>query len=247
MLMRSLVAAGLLLAMSASGVAAEPGKGQGNGNGHGKQQAASSSSSVSSQFVSGSAADGTTDPNVVVLRPGATGTTAAVVCSNEPDAWAKALKNSDWISLTADCTTALEAGNFRYDTTFNVPSGTTGLSLSGSAMSDDNLVSVMLNGHALTLSGAGGFSSPGTFSTSDQTFFVAGTNTLSITVNNASGATGLDFQARLRSDNESDADNGNGGGNARDNHGACVAAVAHSTPPGPGHGEAVSEAAHNCA
>ena len=28
-----------------------------------------------------------------------------------------------------------------------------------------------------------------------------------------------------------------------DNHGACVSAAAHDTPPGPGHGEAVSKVA----
>jgi hypothetical protein len=30
---------------------------------------------------------------------------------------------------------------------------------------------------------------------------------------------------------------------AHDNHGACVSAAAHDTPPGPGHGEAVSKVA----
>jgi hypothetical protein len=242
MLVRGLLAAGLLLAVSASGVAAEPGKGRGNARGHDKQQASNSNSNsdLLTQLSSGQA-------TVVVTLPGASATSATVECTSVPSGWANELNDSDWISPIASCTSDQAAGQYRYDVTFNVPSGTTGLSLSGSVLADDSVVSVVLNGHGLTLSGSGAFSSPSTFETSDQGFFLSGTNTLSITVNNASGATGLDFRVRVRSDDAPDADDDAVDGNKADNHGQCVSEVAHSTPPGPGHGEAVSEAAHNCA
>ena len=95
--------------------------------------------------------------------------------------------------------------------------------------------------------GSGGFSFAKHLQTGDQSFFLAGMNSLSITVNNASGATGLDFRVRVRSNDAPSADDDAADdGNKADNHGQCVFEVAHSTPPGRGHGEAVREAAHNC-
>jgi len=254
MFIRGFVAAGLLMAMSAAAVSAEPADSQGHGHGHAQQHASSSGATVSSRVASGLAAGGSNDPNVMVIRPGAGSATAAIVCSSKPDAWAKPLNDSDWISTAADCTATRDAGQYRYDIKFNVSSGTTGVSLSGSLLSDDNVVGVALNGHALALNGSGGPTSPATFSTTDQSFFVVGANTLSITVNNASGATGLDFQARVQSDNPTTSADGNGtdkdnddtNNAGEDNHGQCVSEAAHSTAPGPGHGEAVREAAHNC-
>ena len=250
MFVRGFVAAGLLLAVSAAVVSAEPANSQGHGHGHAGQHASSSGMTASSPLASGLAGAGSNDPNVVVTRPGAGSSTAAVVCSSKPDGWAKPLNNSDWISTGADCAATRDAGQYRYDSKFNVSNGTTGLSLSGSLLSDDGVVGVVLNGHALSLNGSGGATSPTTFSTTDQSFFLVGTNTLSITVNNLSGATGLDFQARVHSDNPTASpdgkDEGATGDVGDDNHGQCVAEVAHVTAPGPGHGESVREAAHNC-
>ena len=171
------------------------------------------------------------------------------MCSSVPGGWSNELNDSEWISPVADCTSDQGAGQYRYDVTFNVPSGTTGLSLSGSVLADDSVVSVVLNGHGLTLSRQWRVQlHQARFETGDQSFFLAGTNTLSFTVNNGSGATGLDFRVRVRSNDAPDADGDDADdGNKADNHGQCVSEVAHSTPPGPGHGEAVSEAAHNCA
>jgi hypothetical protein len=232
------MAASLLLVVAVSGVAAEPGKGQGHARGHDKQKASNSNSGHETTLASGQA-------TVVVLLPGASSTSATVECTSVPSGWADEIKNTDWISPIASCTSDQGAGSYRYDVTFNVASGTTGLNLSGSVIADDNVVSVVLNGHALTLNGSGGFAAPSTFATSDQSFFQAGTNTLSITVNNASGATGLDVQVRVRASDASD-DDDDDATEKQDNHGQCVSAVARSTPPGPGHGEAVREAAHNC-
>jgi hypothetical protein len=79
----------------------------------------------------------------VVTPPGG-GASAAQVCSNQPGAWAQALTDTRWISAIANCAADWAAGQYRYDITFPVPSGATRLNLSGSLLSDDNLVSVVL-------------------------------------------------------------------------------------------------------
>src|SRR5262245_4197254 len=117
MFVRGFVVAGLLLAMSAAVVSAEPVDSQGNrhGHGHANQQASTSGATASSRLASGLGADGSNDPNILVTRPGAGSPTAAVVCSSKPDAWAKPLNDSDWISTGADCMSTRDAGQYRYD------------------------------------------------------------------------------------------------------------------------------------
>ncbi|HEX8968271.1 MAG TPA: hypothetical protein VF937_10340, partial [Chloroflexota bacterium] len=198
---------------------------------------------VSINLASGLASAGAADPNVVVTLPGGSTAAAAMVCSSQPSPWAAAQTGSNWISPIASCTSDQATGQFRYDVSFTLPSGATGLRLQASVLADDN-ASAQLNGHPLTLSNNGGsLNTLAALDTSDQSIFRSGSNTLSFFVNNQGGATGLDFKASVTSSGA------NGNAQAEDegeNHGQCVSEVAHDTEPGPGHGEAVSQAAHDC-
>jgi hypothetical protein len=89
-----------------------------------------------------------------------------------------------------------------FETTFSLSPGFTNLSLSGAANVDDFGV-VFLNGHALTAtnpcSGANCVSEYGntTFSTSNQSFFKSGVNTLLISDDNTGGPSGAAFFATV--------------------------------------------------
>jgi hypothetical protein len=165
----------------------------------------------------------------------------AVTCTNRPSAWPAPLDGSQWISTNADCTTGVASGTFTYTVSFSLPSGATNLALSGSLLADDS-VSVSLNGNGLSLSGPNGFGSVSTFSTTSG-FQTGTTNTLTFTVNNAGGPSGLDFTASVTG---SGLGQGQGTAEGAGGHGQCVSAVAHEHERGRGHGEAVSNAAHTC-
>jgi hypothetical protein len=239
------VLAALLVALLAPTAVAD--EGHGRGRGHDDDRSSQSVARVSINLASGRAAAGASDPNVLVTLPGASSAAAAVVCSSQPGIWAAALRGTAWISPTASCPNDQAAGQYRYDIPFSVPSGSTGLRLTGSALSDDTL-NVQLNGHTVNLSSGSGLSfvTRSTFETSDQSAFQSGTNTLSFFVNNSVGQTGLDFRARVTTSNARAEKDEKDDDEDEDNHGQCVSEVAHSTARGPGHGEAVRDAAHDC-
>jgi hypothetical protein len=240
MFLRSITLAVLALTLLAPAAAADQGHGRGRGRGDEDARATvSSANAVSIDLASGRAAAGAVDPNVVVTLPGAGTASAAVVCSSQPASWAAALDGTAWISPMATCTNAQATGQYRYDITFSLPSGTSNDRLTGSLFSDDTL-SVQLNGPGVALSSSGNLAAQTTFDFSDQSAFQSGTNTLSFFVSNSGGPTGLDFRAHVRTSNAGS------GADDEDNHGQCVSEVAHDTAPGPGHGKAVSEAAHDC-
>jgi hypothetical protein len=240
MFARSVVVAVFLLGLLAPAAVADEAHGRGRGRGNQDGQAGFSSANASSiDLASGRAGGGPADPNVVVTLPGANSASAAVVCSSQPSSWSAALGGTAWISPVATCQNDQSTGQYRYDITFGLPSGTTNDRLTGSLLSDDS-VSVQLNGHGVTLSSNGGASTPTTFDLSDQSAFQSGTNTLSFFVTNAAGPTGLDFRAHVATSGA------NPGSEDEDNHGQCVSEAAHDSAPGPGHGKAVSEAAHDC-
>jgi hypothetical protein len=145
-------------------------------------------------LASGQADAGQIDPNVTVIPPGGS-SQAAIVCANIPGAWASPLAHSNWISLQADCTTSLaNAANYQYSTTFTLPAHHPGVSIAGNVLADDS-VTIQLNGN--TIFTGGGFTSPTPFSSNNPAFFTTGTNTLTFTVYNVTGPSGLDFAARV--------------------------------------------------
>lgn len=161
--------------------------GQANENGQGR--------SFNAVLVSGSAAAGQADPNVTVTPAGGT-SQSAVVCATTPTPpWANPLPHSNWISLQADCTTSLaNSTNYQYTTTFTLPANHPGVWISGRVLADDS-VTIQLNGN--TIFTGGNFSSATSFSSHNAAFFTTGTNTLTFTVNNVTGPSGLDYVARV--------------------------------------------------
>jgi hypothetical protein len=236
MFVRSLILALFVAGLLVPAAAADEGNGRGRGRGD-DDRSTFSANAVSIDLASGRAAAGAADPNVVVALQGVSSASAAVVCSSVSPAWSAALHGTAWISRIANCASDQAAGRYQYDITFGLPSGATNLRLTGSLLSDDS-ASLQLNGHAVALSSSGGFTTPTTFDTSDQTAFQSGTNTLSFFVDNSLGPTGLDFVAHVTTPDARP--------DGEDNHGQCVSEVAHDTAPGPGHGKAVSDAAHDC-
>ncbi len=190
-----------------------------------------SSGSTNFSFASGST-------SVSVTPPGGSSMTA-LTCSTIPAGWPSAFSGSQWISTNADCTTGVSTGSFTYTFSFTLPGGASNLALNGSLMVDDS-ASITLNGNGVSLSGPNGFG-VSTFSTTTG-FNVGGSNTLTFTVNNAGGPSGLDFVASVTGSNLGQTQQAEGQGN----HGQCVSDVAHSHARGRGHGEAVSDAAHSC-
>jgi hypothetical protein len=189
---------------------------------------------------SGRAAPRQLDPTVTAIPPGGT-SQAALVCANAPDAWARPLAGSRWISVQADCEWFLApAGTYQYSIGFQVPANTSGLRLSGSVLADDS-VTVQLNGQ--TLFTGGGFKERSSFSSDGSTALSAGPNTLTFAVNNLYGPTGLDFVVHVYSGSTA-------AFSSEDevrNHGQCVSAVAHDRDDElwRNHGQAVSQAAQS--
>ena len=123
--------------------------------------------------------------------------------------------------------------------------------LAGSALADDS-VRVELNGNAVFPAGGGsggGATTGSAFETTNKGLFRQGENTLTFVVTNGGGASGLDFTATVTASDDvldADAAAGSVAPQEGETHGRCVSRVARSTPPGPGHGRAVREAAHGC-
>jgi hypothetical protein len=218
MVLRTLVAAGLLLALLAPAAALADNDKHDDGG-----------SSTNLSFASGSTSVSVTPPGGSAMP--------AITCTSVSPEWAAPLSGSSWISTNADCTTGVAGGNFTYTLSFTVPSGATNLDLKGSVLADDS-TSISLNGNAVAV-GTTGFTTPASFETTSG--FVTGTNTLTFTVNNASGASGLDFTANLTGTGLTGT-----GVMSGENHGQCVSMVAHQSSHGRGHGQAVSKAAHEC-
>jgi hypothetical protein len=161
-------------------------------------------------FASGRAAGGRADSKIAVSPAGGT-SQSVITCSNIPTQWDDPLAHSNWVSLQADCTTALaDSTNYVYSTTFNLPPNHAAARIDGQVMADDS-VTIQLNG--TTIFSGGGFGSPTAFSSNDASLFLAGTNTLTFTVFNVTGASGLDYVARVEAAREfpvftHDGDNG---------------------------------------
>jgi hypothetical protein len=134
--------------------------------------------------VSGPAATGPQNPFAV--NPGA--------------GYAAALPGSEWLSpyevtATKVPSSVAAAGYYDYKTRFNVGANQ---GLSGKFLSDDSVVGVLIDGHAISFTnGSPSWSSPGTFGFASGAFS-AGVHTLEFIVFNAtSGTTGLDFKGVL--------------------------------------------------
>jgi hypothetical protein len=198
-------------------------------------------------LASGTGSAGADDPNVRVSGPGIA-ERQATVCSSRPAGWGSPVSDSAWISTRADCDAGQSTGEYRYTIRFRLRSldDLRDLRLAGSVLVDDT-VDIRLNYQSIF--NGGGAGSPSTFETTDRGKFRSGENTLVFVVNNSGGGpTGLDFAADVTAnggvarvvrvdDDDDDDDDG------RANHGRCVREVARNTPPGPGHGAAVSYAA----
>ncbi len=196
----------------------------------------------------GQANSGSSDPTLasgstsVTVTPQGGSTSTALTCANRPSEWSTPIAGSQWISPNADCTTSLAAETFTYTLSFTIPSGASNLQLNGSVLADDN-VGVSLNGNTILGGGSGGLSSATSFGTSSGFNTGSGNpNTLIFTVVNGGGPSGLDFRVTISGSGVSQVVIQS----SEDNHGQCVATVAHETGHGRGHGEAVRNAAHDC-
>jgi len=164
------------------------------------------------RLVSGTGHNGHVDSPVTVTPPGGA-SQQAIICSNTPGGWIAPIGQSDWISLQADCTTGLAAGaTYVYSTTFTLPNKYPGVSISGNVLADDS-VTIQLNGN--TIFTGGGFATATAFTSNNAAFFTSGVNTLTFSVYNAGGASGLDYLARVQTgtqrparqgDNDNDGD-----------------------------------------
>jgi hypothetical protein len=209
--LRSIVLAILVLGLLTTPAWADGGHGRGNGQrwsyqsfnqtfdagpGNAPWWAGNRPRAVMSIFLaSGRAAGGQPDPRVTVTPPGGSAQ-SAIVCSNLVPGWAGPLEGSNWDSLQADCTTGLAGGaNFQYSTTFRLPANRRGVAIAGNVLADDSVV-IQLNGN--TIFSGGGFGSASAFSSNNAAYFTTGTNTLTFTVYNVTGPSGLDFVAHVQ-------------------------------------------------
>jgi len=155
---------------------------------------------VNIRLASGIGQNGHSDPRVTVVPPGGS-SQQAVTClipsgTAAPNGWGAPIGRTDWISLQADCTTGLAAGaTYVYTTTFTVGNNRPSVSISGNVMADDS-VTIQLNGN--TIFTGGGLASPTSFSSNNAAFFTSGVNTLTFSVYNAGGPSGLDFVANVQ-------------------------------------------------
>jgi len=209
--LRSFFLAILLMGVLTSPAWADGGHGRGNGHGNwysnffqkfhpgrgnGPWQVRNGQGTVFNIFLaSGRATGGQADPNLTVTPPGGS-SQAATVCSNLVPGWANPLAGSNWDSLQADCTTSLAGGaNYQYSTTFTLPANRPGVAISGQVIADDSVV-IQLNGN--TIFTGGGLVAATAFSSNNAAFFTTGTNTLTFTVNNVTGPSGLDYVATVQ-------------------------------------------------
>lgn len=97
--------------------------------------------------------------------------------------------NSNWVSVTTDASASQAATDFVYTTTFDLTGYTyKGITLTGEFAADNSAV-VSLNG--TNIGTVSGFSSLTGFSTSNLALFLPTVNTLTFTVTNGGGPTGL--------------------------------------------------------
>lgn len=137
--------------------------------------------------------------SVSVQGPGDASAVSAVGCSPTASVWAGAISGTKWIGRQSDCSAGAAVGTYTYSVAFDMPSGASNQQLSGSVMADDN-VTVQLNGNTIFGNG-GGFGSASSFSTTNASQFTTGTNTLTFTVPNSGGQSGLDFQVTVSASN----------------------------------------------
>lgn len=147
-------------------------------------------------YSTGQGTTGHADPNwVIASSPSSSTPTTAYDVTSKAAGWANQT-GSTWISPNKNGTVYSPVGNYDYQTTFNMA----GLNLStalltGSIASDDCLVEVLLNGHAISGIGMGtGVSNTACGNShSYATFtgftinsgFLAGVNTLTFVIENA--------------------------------------------------------------
>jgi hypothetical protein len=180
--LRSLFLAILLLAALTSPAWAE--------NDHGARADASAL-----RLASGRVPGGQADPRVTVTPAGGSSQSAIVCATNDP-AWASPLPGSGWISLQADCGTSLaDSTNYVYSTTFTLPRNHSAARIDGQVLADDS-VTIQLNGTTIFTGGNLAGATP--FSSADASLFTTGVNTLTFTVFNVTGASGLDYVARVQ-------------------------------------------------
>lgn len=178
--------------------------GRGRGNPH----------NVNVWLASGIGPTGQNDPRVTVVPPSGS-SQQAVICSvpsgaTAPNGWAAPINRTHWISLQADCTTGLSAGaTYVYTTTFSLKNNRPNVSISGSVMADDSVM-IQLNGNTIFNNG-GGFTSASSFSSNNPSFFQSGNNTLTFSVFNAGGPSGLDFLASVQTGRQNGGNSGNHG------------------------------------
>src|SRR5262249_44103304 len=174
-----LVSVLMLFSLVVPTVAADEGHGRGHGRGDRDDRTISA---ATIHLASGRASRGRSDPNVKVTRPGSSSSNSAAVCSSTPSSWSS-LRGAAWISPIASCTTDQDQGEYRYEITFNVPSGSTNLRLTGSVLADDT-VSVQVNGQSVNLSSGSGsaFATTSTFDTGTSNALREGSNTLTFLV-----------------------------------------------------------------
>jgi hypothetical protein len=167
-----------------------------------------------------------TGASVFTLNQGGTSLGNGVVCTNLPGGWAAAVAGTSWIGISGDCALDRPTGEYRFATTFSLPTDLAPydeLRLTGSFMVDDAAV-ILLNGQQI--GSGGGASSPISFSTSNRALFMPGTNTLTAVVTNTGIATALDLIAtvtgRTDADEDGDADRGGRGGHGSGRGGVRV-------------------------
>ena len=124
---------------------------------------------------------GVTLPNGLTGRP--------YTCTAVP--WSFTIPETQWISPNANCAANAATGRYTYVIFFSVTPGATGVLLSGWVQADDS-VTIALNGTPVPLTP----SSNGSSFQTNSGFYTDwhNANTLTFTVTNSGGPTGLDFR-----------------------------------------------------
>jgi hypothetical protein len=140
-----------------------------------------------------------TDPNWAVTSPAQAGSIAYVIPSSFcPSPWTCLGAGSHWISFRPNAQSLSTAQTYTYRYNFTLPQCFSNANLSGSSRADgDAGGEIYLNGHFI--SNTGPFIGPGTtaqpltFTTSNQAFFNAGLNEVTVDVKDTGGITGFDL------------------------------------------------------
>jgi uncharacterized repeat protein (TIGR01451 family) len=134
-----------------------------------------------------------TSTTAYAISGGASGT-AVNKCQN--GGWGL-IAGTSWIGVSNDCTAgdAASSNTTDYTVQFTLPANVTDASLSVQEMAD-NFGRVSVNGHDFT-SATANFATPVTSSTTNQSFFHAGANTIDFNVVDTGGPNGLDYTATV--------------------------------------------------